>query len=107
MIILLTLCSQAYSGDVNDALVTMIRIDANGKGMIYFDRPIENRPACAAEPAYYNALAFDANIAGGKAILSWALTAKATGSKVWVHGYSTCEIYGNGVVSSFDYGVVK
>jgi hypothetical protein len=75
--------------------------------MVAFDIPITpvgSALACVT-PAYANALAFDANTAGGKAILATALAAKATGSIIIAYGTGACSIYSS-VLEDWNYGVI-
>jgi hypothetical protein len=77
------------------AHVIQVRVDRQGQGMVVFDATISGtQPSCVAAP-YVNAFAFDANTAGGRAILSTALSAKATGSMVTVYGNAACSTYGS------------
>jgi hypothetical protein len=80
-------------GILHNARVVNIRIDASGKGMVFFDAPLGATPPSCAN-SYNNALAFDANTAGGKAILAVALSAKADGTALLIVGSGACSIYG-------------
>lgn len=72
-----------------------------------FAQNISGTPATCRHPsAYNNALAFDANTPGGKAILAIALSAKATGAPVSANGNGTCAVYGGAHVEDWDYGVL-
>lgn len=65
----LFISSQAFSyGLVSNAKVLEIRIDQDGKGMVFFDQPIGGDPATCVHPAYKSALAFDMTTPGGKGI---------------------------------------
>lgn len=94
------------AGVIANAKVTEVRIDSNGWGMVFFDVLVAGTPPSCVHPAYKNALAFDANTAGGKAIMAVALSAKAAGSIVHVYGLGTCNIFG-GHVEDWSYGVSK
>lgn len=74
--------------------VVKVRIDQSGKGFVYFDQNVVGSPSCIM-PTYENALAFDANTAGGKGIMARALAAKATEDLITVYGSGTCTIYGS------------
>jgi hypothetical protein len=99
----------------NDALalgyvygkVVSVRVDIDGRGMVAFDRPVGNQPASCRVGTYENALAFDANTPGGKAVLATALAAKATGDLVAAYGTGNCNIYGGSYVEDWAYGVVQ
>ena len=80
-------------GRVND-FTAPIRIDQTGKGFVYFDQNLVGSPTCVMS-TYENALAFDTNTAGGKAIMARALAAKATGDLIKVYGTGTCSVYGS------------
>jgi hypothetical protein len=74
--------------------VVKVRIDQSGKGFVYFDQNVVGSPSCIM-PTYENAFAFDANTAGGKAIMARALAAKAMDDVISVYGSGTCTVYGN------------
>lgn len=74
--------------------VVKVRIDQSGKGFVYFDQNVVGSPSCIM-PTYENALAFDTNTAGGKAIMTRALAAKAMEDLITVYGSGTCSIYGS------------
>ncbi|GFE83629.1 hypothetical protein GCM10011487_56290 [Steroidobacter agaridevorans] len=67
-----------------------------------FDRPVEGRASCTID-YYANALAFNTNEAGGKAILALVLAAEATGKPVRAYGTGTCTTYGHSV-EDWEYG---
>lgn len=62
-------------------------------------------PSCVIAP-YANALSFNATTSGGKAIMVWALAAKASGSNVTAYGTGACGIYGS-YVEDLSYGVLQ
>lgn len=98
-------CRVLAAGQVTSA-VSSIRIDQSGNGMVFFDQNINGtRPGCMIVN-YQNALAFNANTAGGKAIYAMALAAKATGTTISVFGLGTCNVFG-GFVEDWDYGVLQ
>jgi hypothetical protein len=84
----------AVAGGSTTAHVTNVRIDQTGKGFVYFDQNLVGSPTCVMA-TYENALAFDTNTAGGKAIMARALAAKATGDLIKVYGMGTCSVYGS------------
>ncbi|HTF97838.1 MAG TPA: hypothetical protein VL995_17005 [Cellvibrio sp.] len=91
-------------GMMDGAKVIKVRVDKSGKGMIEFDKPLySSPPACAS--GYPTWLAFDSNTAGGKSILSIALTAQASGALVMARGSGTCDIYS--VTESWDWGFIQ
>ncbi len=83
------------AGALTAAKVVMVRVDKQGQGMLVFDQSVGGTPPSCVIAGYVNAMAFDANTSGGKAILAMALAAKASGSSVEVYGTGTCSIYGN------------
>ena len=108
-LILATLATCIFSnalaiGSVGGKVVA-VRVDQTGNGMVMFDQPIGGTPPSCAISAYNNALAFNTNTAGGKAILALALSAKATGSVISAYGLGTCSIFG--VAEDWDYGVAQ
>lgn len=98
-----TVHSGATFGTVTGKVVK-IRIDASGKGMIFFDKPIGGgTPSCAISH-YASALAIDASTDAGKAVLSLMTTAKVTESEVIAHGFGRCETYS--VVEEWNHGFI-
>ena len=75
--------------------------------MVFFNKPIEGTPPSCVHDAYKSALGADAKTEGGKAVLSWALAAKATGSPVTVYGMGVCGIYGGSVIETWNHGFIK
>ncbi len=92
------------NGKVINAKVTKIRVDGNGRAMIFFDQPIGGEPATCVHDAYKSALGVDASTEGGKAVLSLALAAKTTGSPVTVNGLGICGVYGGQYVETWNHG---
>lgn len=92
------------AGRVVDAKVISIRVDLSGKAMVMFDKTVETSPDCV-NPAYGNALAFDASTNGGLAILSLVLSAKAIKSDITVYGGGSCGLFGGSNVETWGYGV--
>lgn len=100
---LMMFCSSVYATSIHNAKIIQIRVDKTGIGMIVFDQPLQGtNPACI-NPTYKNALAFDTNSAGGKSILSVALTAKAQNANVFAYGLNSCAIFGGAHVEDLDY----
>ena len=85
------------AGSISSAQVLGVRVDREGNGLVIFDRPVGAAPPGCVIAYYANALAFNANEVGGKAILALALSAKASGDPVTAHGTGTCAIYGHSV----------
>jgi hypothetical protein len=85
------------AGSISSAQVLGVRVDREGKGLVIFDRPVGAAPPSCVIAYYANALAFNANEVGGKAILALALAAKASGDPVTAHGTGACAIYGHSV----------
>lgn len=80
-----------------------MRIDGSGKGMVFFNAPLGGTPPMnCVNSSYANALAFDTNTAGGKAILAVALSAKAMDTDLLVVGSGSCSIY-SGFVEDWSY----
>lgn len=116
VMVILTLCtSQAFAYDygyVSQAKVTQIRVDRNGRAMIFFDQNLKASPEGAApldcvHSSYKSALAIDTREEGSAAVLSMALAAKATGALVTAYGNGQCGIYGGNVVETWNYGEMK
>lgn len=53
-----------------DAKIVQVRVDVDGKAMIYFDQQVGNEPATCVHNSYRNAFGVDASTKGGKAVLS-------------------------------------
>jgi hypothetical protein len=101
------LCAQAGANGTITAHVVGVRVDKDGRGMVIFDQQVGGAPASCRHSAYLNALSFDANTAGGRAIEATALTAKATGAPVNAWGTGDCSIYGGAWVEDWSYGIVQ
>lgn len=67
--------ASAAGGAAADVKVVKVRIDNDGKGMVYFDKPVVGGPECVSQ-TYANVLAFSGT--NGKSIMALALAAKAT-----------------------------
>ncbi|MCL1124562.1 hypothetical protein [Shewanella surugensis] len=83
-------------------VVTNVRIDQNGEGIITFDKSIENMASCTSE-FYHKAYSFDANTEGGKAIYAMALAARTTSKPMTAYGIGSCSEYPD-TVESIWYG---
>jgi hypothetical protein len=83
----------AFAQGVVTGHVVHVRIDQSGKGFVYFDENVVGYPSCVIS-TYENAMAFDANTAGGKAIMARALAAKAMSDLMTVYGSSSCTVFG-------------
>jgi hypothetical protein len=107
-LILLTLLlgcvSSAFAYGTVSGTVTEVRVDADGKGMVFFSQTIVGAPPSCVHSAYTNAFAFNSNTAGGRSVLAVALAAKATGDTISVVGAGTCVIFGNAWVEDWQYG---
>lgn len=98
----------AYAGETFGTVsgtITKIRIDANGRAMIYFDKPIEGGTPACVHSSYSTALAIDASTEGGKAVLSMAMLAKVNQSNVKAHGFGKCSVYS--VVEDWNHGFLN
>lgn len=93
VVISLLLIGEVLAGSIANTTVVRVRTDYHGKAMIFFAVDISNHASCVI-PTYYTAFAIDTSTAGGKAALSAALTAKATGGKVRAFGLGFCQNYG-------------
>lgn len=106
LIIVTLLClSQSVfaAGAVNNAFVTSVRVNDNGRVVVYFDKNISGTPPSCVSSSMSNALAIDASTDGGKAVLSVVLTAKATGTAMHAFGLGTCPFFG---AEAWNYGVI-
>jgi hypothetical protein len=95
------------AGTVTD-LVTAIRVDASGKGLVQFASAVVGVAACctgAGTACSTNTLAFDTNTAGGKAILTVVTSAKLSAKKVQATGAGTCSVYASGTTIAEDISV--
>jgi len=106
-ILMVGLMLSGYASAIGGIIATIVavRVESSGQGMVIFNQSIGGNPPSCVIPAYKNALAFDANTTGGKAILAMALAAKASGSQVTAYGLGTCSLYG--VVEDWNYGVTQ
>lgn len=107
LLLLLPFSNQALASGYVTAKVASVRVDQTGKGMVMFDQAVGGQPASCRHSAYENALAFDSNTPGGKAILAMALSAKAIGNTLLAYGTGTCTIYSGSWVEDWNYGIVQ
>lgn len=99
--------SSAFAYGTVTATVASVRIDADGRGMVFFSQAMTGTPpSCVLAAAYNHALAFDTNTAGGKSILAMVLAAKATGDTISAIGANGCNLYGNSSAEDWSYGQV-
>lgn len=102
--ILSIICSTSYAvGTAIGYTVQNVRVDKSGFGYIKFVQALQGSPATCISNHDFN-LSFDTNTAGGKGVLSLALTAQATGKRIEAWGTGTCNEYG--VVESWQRGWV-
>ena len=87
-----------------DGIVTVIRVDADGRGIVFFSPPTTQTivGACRDTVNYNNALAFNTNTVGGKAFLAFAIAAKASGAQVASYGTGACSIYSPYKIEDFN-----
>ncbi len=91
------------AGAAINLTVKEVRADRNGMGYVRFNGPITDAPpACSTHKEH---LAFDVNTAAGRAIMSLALAAQASGKPITAYGTGSCDIYN--VVESWNWGVVR
>ncbi len=95
----------SYAAGIADNItVYQVRIDQSGMGYIWFTSPLTGIPASCAS-SHPSQLSFDTNTAGGKAILSLALSAKVSGKRIYAKGTDSCEGYN--VVERLSTGYLK
>jgi hypothetical protein len=94
------------AGSLSQAIVVAVRVDQTGNGIVFFDRNLTGTPPGCVQSTYQNALAFNSNNAGGKAVLALALSSKAMGAPISVVGLGTCSVFGS-AVEDWDYGVAQ
>lgn len=92
-------------GQINAAEIIQVRVDRSGKGYIKFNSSLINTPASCIQSGYENVLAFNTNEPGGRAILSLALSAHASGKKINATGTGSCAVYG--VIEDWDWGYAR
>src|SRR3569833_575122 len=62
--------SHIYAAGNVSGKVVQVRVDQTGNGMVFFEQPVSGSPPSCVIGAYNNALAFNTNTAGGRAILA-------------------------------------
>lgn len=87
-----TISSSHAEGIANNLTVFQVRVDGTGLGYVQFTTALTGTPASCASSHPYQ-LSFDANTAGGKAILSMVLSAKMSGKHIYATGTNSCEGY--------------
>lgn len=100
-------CDYAFAIGNVTGKITQIRVDADGRAMIFFDKPIQGSVPSCVHPAYTSVLAVDASTDGGKAVLSMALTAKTSDRLVTAYGLGQCSVYGPSNAEDWNYGIIK
>jgi hypothetical protein len=99
--------AQVCAGTSIDAKVIQIRVDHDGIGMVFFDKPITGGSPTCINSYYNNALSFNSNTAGGKGILSVALAAKAMSVSVVAYGTGFCKNFGDAHVEDMAYLITR
>jgi hypothetical protein len=90
---------------VNYLYVDAVRMDTDGRGMIYFSSPLTSQPSCVSA-GYENILAFDTNTIGGDGIFKLALAAQLSSQRIYAKGLGFCTIY-SGVAEDWAWGRVS
>lgn len=101
---LLSAFSPVFAASTVNAKVAGVRVDRDGRGMVIFATAVTGA-SCGA--IITNALAFDANQQGGRAIMALALAAQASGATVSATGTGTCGIYGGNWAEDWSFGLTK
>jgi hypothetical protein len=89
--------SLAFSAGGGSGKVVAVRVDATGFGIATFSNLITTPSACAiaySNHFYKDSMAFNANTAGGRAILAALLFAQGKSSNIYVAGTGACTTYG-------------
>ena len=86
--------SSAFASSKNGLLITKIRVEVDGRAVIYFNSTISGY-ACAGWAN--DSMAIPLNTDGGKSALSQLMAAKLAGRTVDVVGLGTCTLYGGNV----------
>ncbi len=85
----------ARAGTVSNSTIRLMEIAATGFADIYPADGYLSPPACSTEP-YPGAgrrLVFDTRTPGGRSILATAIAARMSGSRVYIHGNGTCDLW--------------
>lgn len=102
--VLVVLNFGAFSFGSVTGKITKIRVDAGGKVMIFFDKPIGGAVPSCVNPAYKSVLSIDASTEGGKAVLAMAMAAKIANRNVRAHGFGRCSVYGPSTTEDWNHG---
>lgn len=106
IICLLFYCQSAFPvGQATNFGVLVVRADRSGVGFVKFDQPLVASPASCISGGHTSHLSFDLNTPGGRAAMSVALTAHATGKKIAAWGTGTCDEYG--LIESWNFGWIN
>jgi hypothetical protein len=84
--ILLTTSSLAWSAGVVTSTVEFVQVNANDRAYIMFTTPPTSSPACATDPR----MTIDLTGHAGRAAFNMALTAKASGKRLYAAGTGSC-----------------
>ena len=106
-IFMLAVSSQVLAEGYVVGKVVGVRVDKSGIGLVVFDQPVGGTPASCRHPDYANALAFDTNTSGGRAIMTAAFAAKATGDTISAKGTGACNVFGGNWVEDWSFGTVQ
>ncbi|WP_338847316.1 hypothetical protein V8J88_01190 [Massilia sp. W12] len=97
-------CLQANAAAVIAAgEVTEVRVDASGNGFVVFSKDLNTPTACGTKQ---NALSFNVDSVGGRAVYAMVMQAKATGARIWATGTGDCLHYGN-TIEAWKYGAIS
>lgn len=95
-LILLTISNLVFSAGGGSGKVIGVRVDASGFGIVSFSNFLTT-PAPCVIPYYNNAMSFNTNTTGGKAMLATILFAQSKNSNIYSAGTGACAIYGASV----------
>ena len=84
--------------------VHYVRADASGRGVVMFTADINNQAVCS-DVGYERRMAFDANTAGGRALLALFTSAKLGNKDVLAYGSGGCSIYAD-VMEDLNYALM-
>lgn len=102
--VLIALYCSAFSIGSVTGKITKIRVDAGGKAMIFFDKPIGGAVPSCVHSAYKSVLSIDASTEGGKAVLAMVMAAKIANRTVRAHGFGRCSVYGSSNTEDWNHG---
>ncbi|WP_055022794.1 hypothetical protein [Shewanella sp. P1-14-1] len=89
---------------MDKSTVEYVRVDVSGKGIVKFTKKLTNSPAGCGN-GHPQHLSFNTNTAAGRAIMSIALTAHASGKTISARGTGGCGHYGT--VETWSWGLVN